>query len=69
MTLAWTFIGASVFISMGVWVGRIIRAGQFEPMSEPLCPECVAGKHQNCLGDALNPVTDEVTDCVCLHEV
>lgn len=31
------------------------------------CPECVAGKHVNCNGQALDPVTDQIVTCACPH--
>ncbi|ASD52318.1 hypothetical protein QCN32_gp43 [Arthrobacter phage Niktson] len=31
----------------------------------PLCPECRDGKHQNCTGQALHPVSDEIVACNC----
>lgn len=30
-----------------------------------ICPECDNGKHPNCDGRALHPVTDELTACTC----
>jgi hypothetical protein len=30
-----------------------------------ICPECVAGKHRNCNGDAWDEVNDRVTTCDC----
>ena len=30
-----------------------------------ICPECIAGKHVNCEGQALDPATDEPTNCAC----
>ena len=30
-----------------------------------ICPECVAGKHGNCHGDAWDNDTDERVDCAC----
>lgn len=30
-----------------------------------LCRECRDGKHPNCTGDALDPVTDQIVDCQC----
>jgi hypothetical protein len=32
------------------------------------CPECVAGKHENCTREALDPVTDELVSCACSHQ-
>jgi len=29
----------------------------------PLCPECRDGKTSNCVGQALDPVTDEFVEC------
>ena len=31
--------------------------------SKALCPECQAGKPQNCNGDALDEATDQIVDC------
>lgn len=31
------------------------------------CPECVNGKHVNCVGQALDPVTDALVPCTCTH--
>lgn len=36
-----------------------------KPKTRPVCPECVQGKHVNCDGTALDPVTDEVVACGC----
>ncbi len=33
--------------------------------SAPICPECTAGKHQNCEGQAWDNAADEPTDCAC----
>lgn len=30
-----------------------------------VCPECVAGKHRNCRGDALCLIEDALTSCDC----
>lgn len=35
-----------------------------DPTSWP-CPECVAGKHGNCVGQGLHPVTDQLGPCAC----
>lgn len=29
------------------------------------CPECLAGKHGNCDGSALEVETDEIVECAC----
>lgn len=34
-------------------------------MSDPICPECVAGKHRNCDGIALDETTDTFATCCC----
>ena len=34
-------------------------------MSAPTCPECVQGKHGNCVGVALDEATDEFGPCEC----
>jgi hypothetical protein len=40
----------------------------FSASSRPaLCPECVNGKHVNCVGQALDPVTDDLVPCTCTH--
>lgn len=44
-------------------VGPILLGGQLT------CPECLAGKHQNCDGRALNPYNDQIEACECSHEV
>ena len=31
----------------------------------PVCPECRDGKHTNCIGSAIHPVTDDIVDCLC----
>ena len=42
------------------------RSGPVWAFHAPLlCPECEAGKHTNCIGDALDPVTDDIVDCQC----
>jgi hypothetical protein len=48
------------------------RRSQTKPflMSEnepdvPVCPECRDGKHGNCVGSALHPITDDIVDCLC----
>lgn len=33
--------------------------------AEITCPECDQGKHDNCGGDALDEVRDEITTCDC----
>lgn len=33
-----------------------------------VCPECVAGKHDNCDGTAWDTEKDEETVCGCEHE-
>lgn len=33
--------------------------------AEPICPECAAEKHQNCVGQALREETDELVPCYC----
>lgn len=30
-----------------------------------ICPECAAGKHVNCSGDAWNDETDQIDTCQC----
>jgi hypothetical protein len=42
--------------SPGRW-GRVV--------ADPVCPECRAGKHRNCDGDALDEATDEIVQCAC----
>lgn len=32
-----------------------------------ICPECRDGKHQNCIGYALDAATDIVGECQCKH--
>lgn len=58
-------------------VARGLADALTRPVTEPLatsgprdvwCPECVAGKCPNCDGRALDPVTDQITDCTCPHE-
>lgn len=34
-------------------------------MSEPTCPECAAGKHRNCTGEAYDDLLDELGECGC----
>lgn len=34
-------------------------------MSTPDCPECVAGKHDNCDGTSWNPAADDIDACPC----
>jgi len=34
----------------------------------PICPECVAGKHQNCEGQAWDNAADEPVGCACADE-
>lgn len=34
-------------------------------MSAFICPECAAGKHDNCDGTAWDTHQDEPTDCSC----
>lgn len=34
-------------------------------MRRPSCPECVAGKHQNCDGTAWDDERDDITECGC----
>lgn len=34
-----------------------------------ICPECDNGKHVNCDGRAMHPVTDELSPCSCTHGV
>lgn len=46
----------------GAWCG-----GFKQVEARAICPDCVAGKHVNCLGDALDPVTDEIVGCACDH--
>lgn len=46
----------------------------WHPIGEPTppalwCPECTNGKHVNCVGQAMHPVTDELVPCSCTHEV
>lgn len=31
----------------------------------PICPECKAGKHVNCEGEALDTSVDEMVECYC----
>lgn len=33
-----------------------------------MCPECATGKHPNCTGQALHPVTDALGPCGCAHD-
>jgi hypothetical protein len=35
-------------------------------LNGPTCPECVAGKHLNCDGTALDEAHDEITACRCV---
>lgn len=35
--------------------------------SVPTCPECVAGKHRNCNGQAWDDAEDGLTECRCAH--
>lgn len=35
----------------------------------PRCPECVNGKHPDCDGRALDPITDELVPCACPNPV
>jgi hypothetical protein len=34
-------------------------------LGENVCPECKAGKHPNCTGQALDADTDTFVPCVC----
>jgi hypothetical protein len=36
-----------------------------ERQNAPICPECNAGKHQNCDGSAWNDAADDVDVCAC----
>lgn len=40
-----------------------------QPLSKPethaICPECKAGKHDNCDGTAWDDEKDELTECFC----
>lgn len=36
-----------------------------EPTPAPVCPECSAGKHGNCNGDAWDDTTDQPAACAC----
>lgn len=36
-------------------------------MAENICPECRAGKHVNCNGQAWDSEKDEPTQCGCSH--
>lgn len=39
-----------------------------KPLAEAtICPECRDGKHQNCIGYALQASTDTVVGCECGH--
>lgn len=43
-------------------------AQDLAPPTRPvLCPECANGKHPNCIGQALDPVTDALVPCTCTH--
>lgn len=44
-------------------VARLI--GNPEPAPIEPCPECVAGKHGNCDGNAWDPAADDVAPCPC----
>lgn len=33
--------------------------------ADPVCPECLQGKHGNCDGTALDEEHDEITLCAC----
>lgn len=54
---------------------RLTKAAS-DPITEPLattyprplyCPECANGKCVNCVGQALDPVTDDLVPCACTH--
>ena len=56
--------------------GALLHQALHEPVVKPLtthgprpvyCPECIAGKHPNCVGQALDPVTDDLVPCTCDH--
>jgi len=34
-------------------------------IEEAICPECEQGKHGNCNGEALDPVSEQIVQCVC----
>ena len=34
-------------------------------MTDPIGPDCRAGKHPACDGRALDEATDDITDCTC----
>lgn len=36
-----------------------------QPIALRFCPECAAGKHQNCDGTAWDHEADEPTTCTC----
>jgi hypothetical protein len=36
-------------------------------MLEIICPECRDGKHNNCIGQALDPMTDDIVSCTCTY--
>ncbi len=35
------------------------------PEDPPVCPECAAGKHAVCVGEALHPILDVIVPCRC----
>lgn len=34
----------------------------------PVCPECAQTKHRNCVGQALDTLTDDICECMCRHD-
>lgn len=46
---------------------HFIPAGAVMAPPLPVCPECATGKHQNCLGQALDHTTDTIAACNCDH--
>ena len=54
-------------IADGSIFGGLDDAGPVAVEVGVICPECENGKHQNCGGQALHPVTDMIVACTCEH--
>ncbi len=45
---------------------QVQQADERRPGCFAICPECVQGKHDNCVGEAFDFVTDRAVPCTCL---
>lgn len=60
--------GAAAALDAAIADGSIFADSLPSPVAVEvgvICPECDNGKHPNCDGRALHPVTDELTACAC----